>query len=67
MTKTNTDLCSVCDKRALSSQKGIYCNVFQLWQHLKCSLLNITEYSRNTQLDDDDCYCALVSEEFISI
>jgi hypothetical protein len=53
-----TKSCVVCDKRVYDRQKGIYCDCFTKWVHLKCTDLVNAEYDKLSLNPNDDWYCA---------
>ena len=56
MARQITNPCLTCKKRVLASQKSMYCNICNSWQHLKYSQIDCVEYNRISSINED-WYC----------
>ena len=50
--------CSYCKKSIHNNHKSIFCDCCKQWIHYKCNLLNLKEYKKLEESDDDEAwYC----------
>ena len=50
--------CSFCKKGVHENHKSIFCDYCEQWIHYKCNLLNLKEYNKLEEIDDDKAwYC----------
>ena len=45
--------CSFCKKGIHENHKSIFCDYCEQWIHYKCNLLNLKEYNKLEEIDDD--------------
>ena len=59
---TERHFCSVCNRRVSDNQKALYCDICCTWVHLKCTLIDVEEYHRISN-SNDDWYCTRCLED----